>query len=81
MELTPLGGVQYSRGEIPDQGVKDFEIQQAFRGTYDGPMQPDPDEVAEVKAVSLEYLDDWMQKRPEDFTPWLLRDLKTYQIL
>ena len=54
--------------------MRDYELQQAFTGTWDGPLQIDPEEVAEIRAVSLEELARWVRDTPEDFTPWFLRD-------
>ncbi len=33
-------------------------------------ISPDPEEIAELKWVSLEELDRWMKTKPEEFTAW-----------
>jgi isopentenyldiphosphate isomerase len=69
--LEALGGVQSVRLEIPEQGVKDYELQQSFWAIFDGELRPDPGEVAEVAAVHLDDLRGELAARPQDFTPWL----------
>ena len=81
MALEPLGEVQQSRGELPEIGARDYELQQAFTGVWDGPIEIDPIEVSQVRTVVLAELDHWIHARPHDFTPWLLRDLENYRIL
>jgi isopentenyldiphosphate isomerase len=72
--LTPVGGVFSGRLDQPKLGVHDYELQQAFTGTWDGPIQIDPAEVAEVRSTPLEELARWVRADPEEFTPWFLRD-------
>lgn len=79
--LEPLGQPVAARLDQPELQIHDNELQQAFRGVYSGPLTPDPVEVAEVRAVDLTTLDDWIRAAPEDFTPWLLRDVVRCGIL
>lgn len=65
-----LGGVLESCVVDEDAGVRDCELQQAFRVVFDGPVSPDPDEVAEIALYSLEELAGAFARRPHDFTPW-----------
>ena len=74
VDQTPLGEPFHGRLDQPTLGVRDYELQQAFTGTWDGSVTPDPDEVAAVQAVTLEALTAWVRERPQDFTPWFLRD-------
>ena len=76
VELSTLGDVQASRYETP--GIRDFELQQAYRGIYDGPLQPDPSEVSEVRRLPLDALASWIRREPAAFTPWFARDLANY---
>ncbi len=73
-ELSPLGEPFAGRLDQPALGVRDYELQQAFTGTWDGPVQIDPAEVAEVRAVAIDALARWVREVPQDFTPWFLRD-------
>jgi isopentenyldiphosphate isomerase len=74
IELSPLGGPYAGRLDQAALGVHDYELQQAFTATWDGLVCPDPEEVAEVRAVKLTELTEWVRRAPEAFTPWFLRD-------
>ena len=76
VELTPLGEPFAGRLDQDELGIHDYELQQAFTGIWDGPVQPDPAEVAEVRSISLAALARWVQASAEDFTPWFLRDAR-----
>ena len=79
--LQPMQGVRSSSFNIPELDLHDCEFQQAFRGTYDGPVHPDLAEVAEVRLLPLAELDTWLAQAPERFTPWLKRDLLEFGFL
>lgn len=68
--LEPMGDVARARLEIPERGVKDYELQQPFRGVFAGDLHPDATEVAEVATISLDELAAAFRARPEDFTSW-----------
>ena len=72
--LSPLGTPFAGRLDQPALGVRDYELQQAFEGMWDGPLEPDPVEVAEIRALDLDALTEWMRSDPEAFTPWFRRD-------
>jgi isopentenyl-diphosphate delta-isomerase len=73
--VTAIGSVRSSSCDIPRFDLHDHELQQAFRGTYDGPIREDPVEVAEVRCLARAELSAWIDDSPESFTPWFLRDL------
>jgi len=73
--LTPLGEPYAGRLDQAHLGVRDYELQQAFTGTWDGPVHIDPEEVTEVRLIPLDELGDWIRRAPGDFTPWFLRDV------
>lgn len=79
--LQALGEPQQTRLDQPELGIHDHELQQVFSGTYQGPMDPDPAEVDEVQTITLQALEEWIRSKPEEFTPWLLRDLSRHSIL
>lgn len=81
IELTPLGPVRPSVTAIPERHVLDRELQQAFRGVWEGAVRPDPEEVDAVQCVALPALARWTQRQPGDFTPWFLRELTALRIL
>lgn len=69
--LSPLGAMTRARVEIAEHGIIDQELQQSFTGTYDGPIDADVTEVAEVKLVDRETLVRDVVRVPERYTPWL----------
>lgn len=81
VELTPLGEPFHGRLDQPERGIHDHELQQAFTGTWNGPVRPNPAEVAEVRPVPLDELATWTRRAPEAFTPWFLRDVVRYGFL
>jgi isopentenyl-diphosphate delta-isomerase type 1 len=68
IELTPLGSVVRATIEIAELGVLDRELQQSFRGRWDGPVTPCPEEVAAVRWVTVPELKEEIEEDPE---PWL----------
>jgi isopentenyldiphosphate isomerase len=64
VELTPLGKPFPGRLDQAELGVHDYELQQAFQGTWDGPIRPHPAEVAEVRSMSLQELARWVHESP-----------------
>jgi isopentenyl-diphosphate Delta-isomerase len=76
--LTPLGHLVRGRVEIPELQILDFELQQSFRGVYDGEIVADPAEVSDVRRLSLSTLADAVAQRPDDFTPWLRSRLHAF---
>jgi len=76
--LTPLGDVVRGCVEIPELHIRDCELQQSFRGVYDGNVVADPVEVAQVKRITLAALAAAVAANPEDFTPWLRSRLRAF---
>ena len=81
VELTPLGPVVRGCVEIPEHGIKDCEFQQSFRGVYDGAIEPDPAEVADVRRLSLAALANEIAAAPDAFTPWLRDRLRQFGLI
>lgn len=79
--LEPVLDVHRATCRIDALGVFDRELQQAFRGRYDGTLKPDSEEVAEVTTVALTVLADWIRRTPDAFTPWLLSEVKRLDLL
>lgn len=75
--LEPLGGVRRYRNDMPEFGVADHELQQAFRGTHAGAVRPDAAEVAAVRTITAAALHGWIAREPGAFTPWFLHELGT----
>jgi isopentenyl-diphosphate Delta-isomerase len=76
IQLKPLGAQRW----VVQQGDDfwDREIQQAYQGTYDGELVPDPVEVQAIKYIALDELHLSVEQQPELFTPWLLEDLREF---
>ncbi|MDH3641627.1 MAG: NUDIX domain-containing protein, partial [Gammaproteobacteria bacterium] len=81
VSVQALGAIRPSRFEIAELGLRDHELQQAYRAIYDGAIHPDPVEVAEVRRTPLAELARWIDDEPERFTPWFLRDLHELGLL
>jgi len=68
--LEAVGSVTRARLDLPEQGIKDYELQQAFRGVFDGELRPNDGEICEIDALALSDLGGAFRERPNDFTPW-----------
>ncbi len=79
--LTALGGVVRAQIEVPESGIRDYELNQTFRGDYDGPITADPAEVADVQRIKLDALAHAIFVRPDDFTPWLRTRLRVLGLI
>jgi isopentenyl-diphosphate delta-isomerase len=68
--LEPLGAMVRAKLDLPEHGVRDYELQQSFRGVFDGELRLDFAEVCEIDAITLLDLGSAFVVRPNDFTPW-----------
>jgi isopentenyl-diphosphate delta-isomerase len=66
--IRPAFPLRY-RAEF-DNGLIENEYDHVFVGTYDGPVNPNPDEVAEYQWVRADALRSWLADSPDDFTVW-----------
>jgi len=73
--LQPLGPPRRCTLDMPELGIADHEMQQAFRGEYAGELHPDAEEVAAVRLVSAASLHAWIDRDPDAFTPWFIDEL------
>lgn len=68
---TPLREAFSFTYKVPlDHGLHEHEFDHVLVGTYDGPVQPNPDEVQDVAWIAPEQLRDDVQQRPDRYTPW-----------
>jgi isopentenyl-diphosphate Delta-isomerase len=81
IDLQALGGERHLRNAIPEQGIRDNEFQQVFKGVYEGKMRLDPEEVSEVRLFSIAQLSFLIKQQPEIFTPWFASDLVEFGFL
>ena len=61
------------------QNLWEHELDHVFVGNYDSEFQLNTEEVAEVRYISMEDLDQEMKQNPELFTEWFKIILKEYQ--
>jgi isopentenyl-diphosphate delta-isomerase len=69
-EVRPVGSFTYEAVD-PDSGLVERELDHVFVGRYDGPVDPDEQEVDAVDWVDLADLRRRLSDEPERFTPWL----------
>lgn len=70
VELEPIGSITRAQLDLPELDIKDYELQQSFRGAFDGQLRLDESEVCEIDAVALFDIAASFRERPSDFTPW-----------
>lgn len=78
--LEPVGRARWVRQEHRDLGVDDREIQRVYRACHDGPVTPEPEEIAELRLWTLDALRAAVAAAPDDFTPGLRRDLEALRV-
>lgn len=67
-ELTPAFSFTY-KGDV-ENGLIEHELDHVFIGTFDGPANPDPAEVADCTFAPLDDIRQRLEERPEEFTIW-----------
>ncbi|MCO4293136.1 isopentenyl-diphosphate Delta-isomerase [Solitalea sp. MAHUQ-68] len=53
-----------------DNGLTEHELDHVFVGKYNGAVKPNPEEVADFKWVSIDWLRSDVQLYPENYTEW-----------
>ena len=53
-----------------ENGLVENEYDHVFLGEYEGPVLPNPDEVADWQWIESTALLQWMREKPDEFTPW-----------
>ncbi len=79
VELSALGELRRVRQH--GDGYDDRELQRAFRCRWSGELTVDPVEVAATRYIDMTSLRDWVERRPEDFAPWLKIDLEEFGLI
>ena len=57
----------------------EHELDHVFVGNYEADFHLNPEEVAEVRYISMQDLDEEMRTHPEHFTEWFKIILEEYQ--
>ncbi len=68
-ELEPIFTLCYNA--VMDNGLVENEYDTIFYGTYDGDIQPAPEEVQDYRFIPVSELEKQMQETPNKFTAWL----------
>jgi isopentenyl-diphosphate delta-isomerase len=66
-EIGQIDIIPY-RAEVGD--LIENEIDHIFIGIYNGNIKPNPDEVSDYKWISLDKLEQDLEKNSEKYTPW-----------
>lgn len=53
-----------------ENGLTEHELDHVFTGRYDGPVNPDPAEVSEIKWISPDGLKSSLAREPEAYAAW-----------
>ena len=61
------------------QNLWEHELDYVFTGSYEGGFKLNKDEVAAVRYISMEDLEEEMSRNPENFTEWFKIILKEYK--
>ena len=61
------------------QNLWEHELDHVFVGNYEADFHLNPEEVAEVRYISMQDLDEEMRTHPEHFTEWFKIILEEYQ--
>lgn len=76
-ELTPKFHFIY-KADV-GQDLWEHELDHVFTGNYEGSFQLNPEEVSEVRYISMQELDNEMKANPENFTEWFKIILEEYK--
>lgn len=68
-KLTEINRFSYE-AEMKGGIWGEHEYDAVFEGTYDGEVNPNPDEIADYKWIILEDLKKDLESEPDKFTPW-----------
>ncbi|MFC1524701.1 isopentenyl-diphosphate Delta-isomerase [Thermodesulfobacteriota bacterium] len=76
---TDLHHVDTCTYRVPvDNDLTEWEVDHIFVGEFPGTMSPNPEEVADIRWITLEELQGSLASKPSDFTPWLLHILPPF---
>ncbi|MDY3343919.1 isopentenyl-diphosphate Delta-isomerase [Riemerella anatipestifer] len=66
------------KAEVGDN-LWEHELDYVFTGIYEGDFNLNPEEVSEIRYISMEALDKELEANPEQFTEWFKIILKEYK--
>ena len=76
-ELTPKFHFIY-KADV-GQNLTEHELDHVFTGDYNGEFKMNPEEVSEVRYISMENLEKEMEENPGNFTEWFKIILAEYK--
>ena len=76
-EITPKFHFIY-KADV-GQNLWEHELDHVFTGDFNGAVEMNPDEVSEVRYVTMQDLENEMETHPENFTEWFKIILKEYK--
>lgn len=76
-EITPKFHFIY-KADV-GQNLWEHELDHVFTGDFNGAVKMNPDEVSEVRYVTMQDLENEMETHPENFTEWFKIILKEYK--
>jgi len=79
--VEALGGERRVTLDRPELGVRDYEVQQAFRAICDAEVTAEPAEIAALERLAPADLRAWAAADPEAFTPGFHRDVADLGVL
>ncbi|MFQ6009871.1 MAG: isopentenyl-diphosphate Delta-isomerase [Candidatus Aenigmatarchaeota archaeon] len=53
-----------------DGELSEHEFDHVFIGNYEGEIKPNPEEIAEIKWVTIDELKEDVSNNPQNYTPW-----------
>lgn len=69
-KLQEMGSFVYKA--IYEDGWAEYELDHVVYGYYDvDKINPNPEEVGNVKWVTIEEFEEWLKQRPQELSPWL----------
>lgn len=74
----PLVEIGKHYSEITEEMPLRKRFNMLYEGRYDGPIQFDPQEVSEVRWISMRELQEWIDKKPSDFSQGIRHALEAY---
>lgn len=61
-----------------DNGLTENEIDHFFKGQHNGEIDPNPEEVGDIKWIGIEELKQDIEKNPDHYTVWLKIIIQKY---
>jgi len=75
-QLKYLGKFYYRA--VYQKAGSENEICAVLLGKYDGPVKPNPEELAAIRWIGFEKLKRKLKEKPKTFTPWLKKELALF---